>query len=69
MAISVMKLSCTIIDHRHTVSFYTIYEELLVSQTFSNNAVGGILIGKFKYCMKRNPCLQYKWLDNGVQLI
>ena len=60
MAIGVMKLSCTIIDHHHTVSFYTIYEELLVSQTFSNNAVGRILIGEFKYCMKRNPCLQYK---------
>ena len=31
--------------------------------------LAGFLISGFQYCTEGNPCLQYEWLDNGVQLI
>ena len=46
--------------------------ELLASQIFGNllkHATGKILNCGFKYCMERNPCLQYKWRTFNLEIL
>ena len=32
----------------------------------SNNAIGGIINWQISILYGKNPCLQYKWFDNGI---
>ena len=54
--------------HAYFIAYKWNYWQIKYLVVCSNNAIGRILNWRISV-LYRNPCLQYKWLDNSVQLI